>query len=60
MDQDGYPVRDPGSSSYVATLQAAPHFGSLVYAEARPSGYLPARPAVSAGTVGTPVPSIAT
>lgn len=38
VDQDGYPVRDPGSSSYVATLQAAPHFGSLVYAEARRRG----------------------
>ena len=38
VDQDGHPVRDPGSSSYIATLQAAPHFGSLVYAETRRRG----------------------
>ena len=34
----GRPVRDPGSSSYFATLQAVEHFASLVYAEARGRG----------------------
>jgi hypothetical protein len=38
VDDTGHPVRDPGSSSYVATLAPAPHFGSLVYAEARRRG----------------------
>lgn len=38
VDDTGYPVRDPGSSSYVATLQAVEHFGSLVYTEARRRG----------------------
>jgi hypothetical protein len=36
--QDGYPVRDPGSSSYLATLAAAPEFGILMAAEARRRG----------------------
>jgi len=38
VDDTGRPVRDPGFSSYVATIQAVDHFGSLVYAEARPRG----------------------
>lgn len=38
MDDTGRSVRDPGFSSYVATLQAVEHFGSLVYAEARRRG----------------------
>ena len=38
VDDDGYPVRDPGSSSYLATLQPVEHFGTLVYAEARRRG----------------------
>src|ERR1019366_7111006 len=49
VDQDGYPVRDPGSSSYVATLQAAPHFGSLVYAEARRRGSMAAHQLIVLG-----------
>ncbi len=49
VDQDGYPVRDPGSSSYVATLQAAPHFGSLVYAEARRRGSVAAHQLIVLG-----------
>jgi hypothetical protein len=36
--QDGWPVRDPGSSSYLATLAAAPEFGVLMAAEARRRG----------------------
>jgi hypothetical protein len=35
---DGWPVRDPASSSYVATLAAAPEFGLLMAAEARRRG----------------------
>ena len=38
LDERGRPVRDPGSSSYVATLETAERFGSLVYAEARRRG----------------------
>ena len=38
LDGDGYPVRDPGSSSYLATLAAAPEFGILMAAEARRRG----------------------
>ena len=34
LDERGRPVRDPGSSSYAATLGTAERFGSLVYAEA--------------------------
>ena len=28
VDEDGYPVRDPGSSSYLATFEPAAGFGS--------------------------------
>ena len=38
VDEQGYPVRDPGSSSYLATLAAAPEFGVLMAAEARRRG----------------------
>jgi hypothetical protein len=33
-DQDGYPVRDPASSSYLATFAPAAGFGALMAAEA--------------------------
>lgn len=33
-DQDGYPVRDPASSSYLATFEPAARFGALMTAEA--------------------------
>ena len=33
LDEDGYPVRDPGSSSYIATFEPAAVFGDLVKAE---------------------------
>ena len=33
VDDDGYPVRDPGSSSYIATFEPAAAFGDLVKAE---------------------------
>jgi hypothetical protein len=33
LDDDGYPVRDPGSSSYIATFEAAGTFADLVKAE---------------------------
>jgi hypothetical protein len=38
VDADGYPVRDPASSSYLATLAPAPGFGILMAAEARRRG----------------------
>lgn len=38
VDTEGFPVRDAGSSSYVATFEPAGHFGDLLYAEARRRG----------------------
>jgi hypothetical protein len=37
-DDDGYPVRDPHSSSYLATFAPASDFGTLMAAEARRRG----------------------
>jgi hypothetical protein len=37
-DEDGWPVRDPDSSSYLATFAPAPEFGVLMAAEARRRG----------------------
>jgi hypothetical protein len=38
VDDDGYPVRDPRSSSYLATFEPAARFGQLTDAEARRRG----------------------
>lgn len=38
LNDDGYPVRDPGSSSYLATFAPAAGFGVLMAAEARRRG----------------------
>jgi hypothetical protein len=38
LDEAGRPVRDPGSSSYLATFEPAARFGQLVDAEARRRG----------------------
>ncbi len=38
LDEDGRPVRDPASSSYVATFAPAAAFGTLMAAEARRRG----------------------
>ena len=38
LDDDGYPARDPGSSSYLATFAPAPEFGIMMAAEARRRG----------------------
>ncbi|HEX2808275.1 MAG TPA: hypothetical protein VHN80_19095, partial [Kineosporiaceae bacterium] len=38
LDDDGYPVRDPDSCSYLASFAPAPEFGPLVGAEARRRG----------------------
>jgi hypothetical protein len=38
LDDEGYPVRDLGSSSYLATFEPAARFGQLVDAEARRRG----------------------
>ncbi len=38
LDEEGHPIRDPGSSSYLATFEPAAAFGQLVDAEARRRG----------------------
>jgi hypothetical protein len=38
LDDDGFPVRDPGSSTYLATFDPAGRFGQLLNAEARRRG----------------------
>jgi len=38
LDEEGHPVRDPGSSSYLATFEPAGRFRQLVDAEARRRG----------------------
>ena len=38
LDEDGFPARDPGSSSYLASFDPAQRFGQLVDAEARRRG----------------------
>lgn len=38
LDDDGYPVRDPGSTSYLATLGPVTEFSPLLAAEARRRG----------------------
>ena len=38
VDEDGYPVRDPGSASYLATFGNAAQLGDLAEAEARRRG----------------------
>jgi hypothetical protein len=37
-DDDGHPIRDPDSTSYLATLHPVEHFADLVQAEARRRG----------------------
>ena len=49
LDDDGRPVRDPHSSSYVATFEPSEAFGTLVYAEARRRGIHRARRRVVLG-----------
>jgi len=49
LDERGRPVRDPGSSSYVATLGPAERFGPLVYAEALRRGVERARRVIVIG-----------
>lgn len=49
LDERGRPVREIGSSSYVATFETAERFGSLVYAEARRRGIGAARRVVVLG-----------
>ena len=38
VDDEGYPVRDPDSSSYIATFEGAERFGDLLKVEARRRG----------------------
>jgi len=49
VDEQGFPIRDPHSSSYVATFEPVEHFGALVYAEARRRGSAKANEVVVLG-----------
>ena len=49
VDEQGFPIRDPNTSSYVATLEPVEHFGALVYAEARRRGSAKANEVVVLG-----------
>lgn len=49
LDDDGKPLRDDGSSSYVATFAPAEDFGTLIYAQARRRGAQRARQLVVLG-----------
>jgi hypothetical protein len=49
LDEDGRPVRDPASSSYLATFAPAAQFGTLMAAEARRRGAAHARQLVILG-----------
>jgi hypothetical protein len=48
-DKDGYPLRDPGSTSYVATLSGTDDFGPIILAEARRRGLAYAQTSVVIG-----------
>ena len=49
LDEAGHPVRDPGSSTYLATFDPAARFGQLVDAEARRRGSQHIRQLVALG-----------
>ena len=49
VDDNGFPIRDPDSSSYVSTLEPVEHFGTLIYAEARRRGSAKAKEMVVLG-----------
>ena len=49
VDEQGFPIRNPHSSSYVATFEPVEHFGALVYAEARRRGSAKANEVVVLG-----------
>jgi len=38
VDEEGHPIRDPGSTTYVASFQHAENFGSMIRQEARLRG----------------------
>jgi len=59
VDDDGFPIRDPDSSSYVATLEPVEHFGTLIYAEARRRGSAKATEMVILGDGATWIWSLA-
>ena len=53
VDDEGFPIRDPDSSSYVSTLEPVEHFGTLIYAEARRRGSAKAKEVVILGDGAT-------
>lgn len=42
LDDDGYPIRDPQSTTYVGAIETSDEFGSRIYAEALRRGLLQA------------------
>jgi len=60
VDDEGYPIRDPDSSSYVSTLEPVEHFGTLIYAEARRRGSAKAAEMVILGDGATWIWNLAT
>ena len=49
VDERGHPVRDPGTSSYIASMDTAAGFGSLLYSEARQRGLSQAQRVIALG-----------
>jgi len=49
LDDDGHPVRDPGSSSYVATMEPVATFATLIDAEAARRGAAQAKQVIVLG-----------
>ena len=39
FDEEGYPIRDPGSTTYVGAIESAEHFGKRLYVEAWKRGW---------------------
>jgi hypothetical protein len=49
VDEEGYPIRDPGSTTFVGAIEKAEAFGRRIYGEARRRGVLRARRIVVIG-----------
>jgi hypothetical protein len=48
-DQDGYPIRDPGSTTYTGAIETAEEFGERIYVEAWKRGWSRAQKKVVMG-----------
>ncbi len=49
LDEEGYPVRDPGSTTYVGAIETAEQFGNRLYIEAWKRGWSQAQKKVVIG-----------